>query len=405
MQRSIARTWTFVLGVALVAGALSCDSSSDRSNGTANGLASGVDAGDSGIATEAMLDRTLDESGTATSTAKRTQELESLEAQVSQLRRLKPGTKMEQALAALVQQGDAAVDEIARQATEKPPDFLRLHSSVRVLEAVNTEKSRGLLRRMALGQINMGNPGPLGWAARALIECDRGEARLLLSSSTSDVLEVAILSLRGQTLDQELMHLLEPHLKSEDADTRWRAAGIVASEAPPGELAERALKGIGMTLAVIADMSGVDALDESTGHVNYQMTVGEAQYGRYIPMLIGIRVENSALREVADQQQGRARDAVLLALAHRGDESVREEIVDLAQDAETGLFRAWAASALETVGTTAELPLLQMLAKNDSLFRKGGGNPPPGTVDRNYPVRRAARQAITAIEKAARTKQ
>ena len=61
------------------------------------------------------------------------------------------------------------------------------------------------------------------------------------------------------------------------------------------------------------------------------------------------------------------------------------------------MLRADAARALGTIGTKADLPLLERLAKSGALEREQGGCTNPDQI--YYPVRGAATQAIKAIEK------
>jgi hypothetical protein len=153
------------------------------------------------------------------------------------------------------------------------------HNFVRVLEAVNTEKSRLLLRRMAMGEIEMMENSILNaWAVRALIACDENEARTLLSSSNSNVLVNAINGLRGQLFDEKLMRSLEQCLKNEDTDVQQRVIDIMASEAPSGELANRALEHIRTALAAVADIPNLDEPSKSSHEVTFAMTVGEENY-------------------------------------------------------------------------------------------------------------------------------
>lgn len=319
---------------------------------------------------------------------------------VSQLGRLKPGPALERAITQLARGGDATTNEIEQLSSQPSSGFVWVHTSVRVLERINTEKSRALLKKFCLGEIKVENPNLQGWAARALIACDQNQARALLSSSEDEVLATAILSLRGQGLDQDLMDSLKPHIQSENPYIRWIVAGIMASEAPTGELADQALNNIKEALIAVAKIADIEVIDPSTGRVNYKMTFGEAYYQRYMSMLPQLRVENSALRRIAEQLQGRARDTVLLALAFRDDSSVHDEIVKLAQDDSAGMFRAWAASALPAVGTVDDLPLLRRLAETDPLVRGGGGYVLPRNRS-NYPVRERARQALKTIQRAA----
>ena len=115
-------------------------------------------------------------------------------------------------------------------------------------------------------------------------------------------------------------------------------------------------------------------------------------------MLVSVRAEDTVIHYLTATLQGRAKDAAILALAQRGDVSVRDEVIRLAEDAEAGLFRAWAARALGEIGTLDDLLFLHTLADSDTLIRRGPQPSPRRLPGPTYPVREAARDAIRMIE-------
>ena len=83
-----------------------------------------------------------------------------IEDAVARLGRLKPGLEMDKIVAGLVNQGGQSVVEIERQSTPLAANFRWVHTSVRVLERINNEKSRELLKRIASGGIEVSVPSP-----------------------------------------------------------------------------------------------------------------------------------------------------------------------------------------------------------------------------------------------------
>lgn len=327
-----------------------------------------------------------------------------LTAVVSRLDRLKPGPEQKQAVAQLAQGKDITTDEIERQMAARSQDFGWVHTSVRVLEQINTKKSRTVLRKIAMGKIDGSAANLQAWAARALLKCDQKEALGLLSSDTDDVIAGAILSLRGEGIDQALLNALKPHIKSENPYLRSTTATIMASEAPAGELAGQALQQIKIALSAVDAIPELDKIDPSSGRLSYQMTVEEGHYQRFMSLLSKVKADNDALFEMADELNGRARDTVLLSLAWRAEPEVHDEIVRLLQDPDAGMFRAWAASALLRIYQVDDLPLLRKIAKSDPLERGGGGDVVVPKEARNpnaqYPVRLSAGQTVKSIERA-----
>ena len=286
--------------------------------------------------------------------------------------------------------------EIAQQLQDRGPDIGWGHTVVDVLKDVGSERARALLRRIALGELSPGNED---WAARALIASDRGEAWNLLSSNSPQALTTALNVLDGQKVDESHMPLLKKCLAGKDALVSWRAAAVMADGAYD-KLAVGTVEAIGQSLAAVTDLPGVDAPDPTGYRFGVVYTLGEQYYSRYANALEHAHVDNAVLHRLATRLLGRARDTVILALANRGDKSLREEIIKLAQAPQAGLFRAWAATALGQIGTQADLPLLRSLAESDPMVRKGP-LPPPQPTDRlgpTYPVRQAAKAAIRTIE-------
>ena len=301
-----------------------------------------------------------------------------------------PMPERDRAVAVLAQHGDDAVAEIERQIIDGEVNlgYGWGHNVVRVLEAINSEKSRALLRRMALGEFGKGNEA---WAARRLIACDRSEASNLLTSTNSEVLVDAIIAMRGQPIDEKLLALLKKSLSHKEHRTRCLAAQTLTA-GTSGELAIEALYAIGVAMNTVADMPEIDVLSRQRDGL--ESTLGERHYLDYVRALAKAQVEDNMIHELTNQLHGRAKDSAFLALARRGDKSVWEEMIRLIQDEHAGLFRSWAARALGDIGTYEDWSFLRTLAENDPLLRTMGGMGGGPT----YPVRNAAKSAIRAIE-------
>jgi len=246
-----------------------------------------------------------------------------------------------------------------------------------------------LLRRMALGEFGNSNEQ---WAASRLIDLDQSEAPNLLTSKNAMVLSVALGGIYGQPIDDDRMVLLRKCFDIEPGGTiSVMAAGT------SGELANETVGFIGKVLNGVADLPEVDVI--APRYHDIESSEGERCYRDYINVLASVRVDDDrVIHDLAGQLQGRAKDAAILTLAQRGDKSVHAEVIRIAQDAEAGLFRAWAARALGEIGTHDDLPFLRTLAEKDPLIREVGGMKPPGPPSPFYPVREAAKAAIRSIE-------
>ena len=329
-----------------------------------------------------------------------------LASSVEELARIKPGPELDKSIAALAGQGDRAVEEIGRQLAAETPDFLLVHASVRVLKEVNSAKSRALLRRLALGEMTDGNGNLEAWAASRLLSCDTQEAANLLSAPSAQVLLVALNSMAEQQLDGKNLPRVKKCLENRDPLVCRRAAAVLA-KAPGGQPAKEAVEALGQALAKVGGLAGANDLDERQYRFAGYLTLGESHYWSFASALADAHIDNRSLHELAGRQEGRARDAVYLALARRGDTTVHDQMVRLAQDSRAGLFRAWAARSLGDIGSKADVALLEKIATTDPLERKGPLGPPNpiDSVGPTFPVRAAARDAIRAIENRQRARQ
>jgi len=317
---------------------------------------------------------------------------------LSRLTRMRPGSEMDDAIRELAGRGDSAVEEIGRRLNSSSLDYGGVHASVRVLKAVKSEASRTLLSRIALGEFELDSPNLKTWAARTLIEVEPKAARKLLAADSEDVRSAALNAVAQQSVDQETLELLMPSLEHEDPFVRWRAAEAMAA-APAGALADTALGGVIQGLKSVADIPDLDRMDENTRQMR-GMTRGEAYYQRYLSTLIKSNADAKLLRIATDGLEGKARDTVLLALAHR-DIAARDDVLRIARDPDAGLFRAWAVRALQEVGTPDDLPLLESIAADDPLVREGPLGPPNpvDSIGPTHPVRHAAKLTIRVIRK------
>jgi hypothetical protein len=315
---------------------------------------------------------------------------------VKGLNQVRAGSEADEAVAALVRNGDAATTEIVRQLTGGLLDKSGQFQSVRALQAINSPQARETLRRMALGEAGKGGGDIEGRAAQALLKNDPKQARALMAATAPQVLLPLLNSLDGKRLDAALVKQLKVCLTNKDGPVRWRAAAVLAN-GTGGALAVEAVEAIGDALTAAAEPPRASTLYPRGGGNTYL----EMSALRYINALKAAHVEGRQMTELATRLQGRARDGVVIAQALRGDQTVRPEVVKLAQDAEAGMFRTWAVTALGPVGTPEDLPMLQELAKTDPLSREDQPPPPslPGSWRKVFPVREAAKTTIDRIQK------
>ncbi len=319
---------------------------------------------------------------------------DALAANLGRLSAVGGGQEMERAVADLAAQGDAVVAEIERRLTGATKNAVFANRVVPVLHAVNSEKSRELLRRMAVDGFGGGNESTARSAARILIDLDADQAWGLLDSSTPLVIADSLNTAGQQTIDGARMAKLVKLTQHDDWLVKFRAAEVLA-DGVQGPMAVEALGAVGRLLEQIKDHPDRDVVIPSRfGSLPH--TTGEDFYMRASGVLFRIQVDDEALRILAQQQHGPAQDAVYFALAGRGDASVHDRIVSLLQDPTSPMNRKRAADAMRVVGTRADLSLLRVIAETDpydlGVQRRGSDTPP------QFPVRVAVKDAITTIQ-------
>jgi len=130
-------------------------------------------------------------------------------------------------------------------------------------------------------------------------------------------------------------------------------------------------------------------------------SIDEATYANYIRSLAKMQGADDALREMTPQVRGVVRDAVMIARAERGDESVRSDIRGILSNPQAGAMRVWAARSMARAGTPDDIPFLRRIEESDPLTRVRYFDVGPVGSREVYPVREAARDAIQVIERRA----
>jgi hypothetical protein len=306
------------------------------------------------------------------------------------------GGEEERAIAELAAQGQAAVEAIARRFEGGEWSNVRLHRSISVLHAIDTPESRDVLRRIAMDASADLNPNTQAWAAGRLVDRDVEAAWELLTSETPDVISAALAALRERPYDRDQLALLVEVSRHENWNLRFRAADLVV-EGSEGPSAQEALAVVGRLLAEIKDHPEGDVVIPSRfGSIPH--TTAENYYQWSARQMFRLKVDDEALRMIVPRHEGPARDAIHFALAHRGDASVRERMIELLADPASHMNRIEAAGALGRIGTEADLVLLRRVAESDPYdlgapARRGSDQPP------QFPVRQAASGALVDLQR------
>jgi hypothetical protein len=312
--------------------------------------------------------------------------------------------QMDESAASVRAHADEAVRAIMKQ-YETTSDFSFRHQAVRVLQRLGTAKARAALLDIALARTADRLSSLHAWAANAYLRAilDKADARELLASNEAQVLNSALLAIKGLPVDEPLVdRIRQITQRKEEGGPAWMAirfaaADVLSSDPRAVLLKER----VDLVLAMLADVAKMPEPDKVywPGYLTYS----ESAYHHMLYDLRQMPAEaGPLLRDACGKGRGVERDVVVMARALRGDAAVRNDVRAILADGQAGLRRAWAANALEAIGSAEDLPLLRKLAETDPFQRDRGGcvGPPPGIREAKfYPVREAAKQAIRAIER------
>jgi len=286
---------------------------------------------------------------------------------------------------------DPEILAIVEELEGRPRDLKLLSERVRQLKQINSDESTKVLERIATNGFGLNNSGLENQAATAVMDSRPESGWNLLTSKNPTVASLALNVIERAQFDADKMRLLNDCQKGARPVIRWRAAEIMAA-APAGELARAALQSITQLLAEIPNMPDRDEQFPQGLGSRLPMTVAEAGYLRLYGALTRLKLDNSELHEALSRIQGRAQYAFVLALAERGDTSVRQGLIDIVRDKNASLFRAWAVKGLGNIGTAEDLEMLRELAASDSFVLE-----PSSVSEVSKPVFLVREASVTAI--------
>jgi len=282
--------------------------------------------------------------------------------------------------------------------------FLFRHRAVMVLERLATPKAKAALIDIALGLTGADLPSLKQWAASSYVRtlADKTEARVLLPSDDAGVLNIALLAIQGIRLDRPITERLVAVLSRKDKDpyTRLmliRVVGLVMAADPGSEFAKEKVDAILAAAGRTPDMPDAGELPVILSGI--RLTFAEIHQGDCLNCLSRMKNADAPLREAVGRTAGLSRDIACIALAMRGDVSMRPEMRRILEDDTAGLLRKWAADGLGHIGTSQDVPLLKRVAESDPLEREAVHDVGRIRGLKVHPVREAARLAVELLSK------
>jgi len=329
----------------------------------------------------------------------------------------------------LAAMGDDIVDWLLRE--YRAPIKAPQHKIIVVLARIGTPKARDSLLNIATAPYsNSSQDAYAASAARKYVEITSEKQTLLplLKSNNPDVVSVALQRLPGVPGDDALLDSLRGYLQSTryhpviNFAIRAKAAAVLAGDNGPNLIAER-VGAIVDSIRTVEDMPMANDRFQSDA----VGTFADRTYSSLIEAMTKMPDATPFLLDAKERVNGRPGAAIVVALACRGDPSVKRELCTMLRDPNMVAMTnvRWRATrALGEIGTRDDLPFLEQLSRDDSLevinfwgpiFEMINGqyvnntgsrmapireesDPAWKTARRMFPIREAARQAMQAIK-------
>lgn len=290
--------------------------------------------------------------------------------------------------------GDDAVAAIMNRFSRKDTDFGFRHEAIVALQAIDTANARQALLDISLGKTETQEASLREWAARAFVsgaKTSEDGAVLLDATDVPGVQNVGLHFLSGKSFSDQTASKVAALMKSENQAVRWSAASAMGKE-PQGTHATLYVDSLRQAIAGASETANA----QDTYPRDY-FTYAEMDRFKYLEALSQMPAD--VLEGASRQTSGAVAQSVAIALARQGGTGGVSTIRATLKDSNAGLMRLWAAQALGKIGTAADLPLLESVAKTDSLSRRDPSRTRiPGEASELFPVREAAKGAIAEIK-------
>ena len=291
--------------------------------------------------------------------------------------------------------GDKVIEPIMYEYNRDATMSFR-YEIISILGQRKSVQARDILLDIALGKIRVDNNAQKRMASQNFISSleDKSEAKKLLVSQDTDVLNYALVGLKGQPVDRNMLVRFSEILGAEKNDLGklilcWNIASIFAEDPNTTYAAQK----VSLIIDAIEKPTKISDSEVKYSHTYY--TYSESTYSSYIDALSKIKGADSFLKESTARTSGLTRYCILIARANRGDASVKNELIKILSDKDAEAFRVWAARCFEIIGTQDDIPFLKVIADSDPLARDFHGSYPAPPA---FLVRMAANNAIKKIQ-------
>ncbi len=325
----------------------------------------------------------------------------------------------------LVEKGDSLIGLLSGKLQRFHTATFEKHAMM-LLSEMGTPKAKQFLLDVTLGQASFNCDSVISSIAlhEYLKIADANEVKQLL---VSDELSIFLTTLRKHPRlinESSVFNRINRLLQSDNFNNRWTATNIV-SDSPNNEEVIKKMRALTESLKTVAQLPKANERYQHDSIGTYSDVLCSA----IAKTLISLQDDKQQLNEIAKNLNGLSRQWIVVVRAHRGDVSVKEELVSILQDnsaLERTRLRLSGIRALGEIGTQDEIPFLKEISESDTyelldrggpLLEKVNGAVINNTGERSlavqdkllsidlwanaritYPVRQAAKQAIAQIE-------
>lgn len=300
--------------------------------------------------------------------------------------------------------GDAIIEPLMAEFRARATLSVFRHNVILVLGRIATPAARRALLEIA----DMDSPTANSvYAAGVLFATSedyadtacRQDLQLLLDCLKPAVQCVA-LERGGFPLDDRHHKMLLAMAESVQPKVRWAALRRLGQSRGP----ERLQAGLEAMIRSLQTAEKVEPPASISMHV-MRMPAGQSYADRTMQLAIDSllwgRWSNETLARTQERLSGAARDAVVIARALRGEKNAHKDVMQILQRPQEDWTKVRALEALRAMGSLADVPKLQKIARTAKWKVRTGTNL-DGSPNLSYPVRRAAESAIRWLSKAPR---
>ena len=266
--------------------------------------------------------------------------------------------EIQDAKSRLAARGDEAVKPImqkfrAIRAADRPSSSEFLECALDILAQINTPKSQQAL-------LSTGLPGAVRRYVKNLEDTSKASELLENERFQNDVL----IGLQGSEIGEGLYEAVEGFLYSDQPHLREGAAKVFALD-PNTQTVEKRVNSLIQSLLTVEQMPDSDMKYQS----NMTGTRAMVTYHSYIESLLQLNgLDRSILPSYAEQLNGMPLLCVQIALADRGDISVKESLKTAARNINIDYrIRRLILTTLERLAVEDDIAYFEWLAENDPL--------------------------------------